>query len=291
MMFWTLLGAGCLSLTMTWALRRYALTRRSLIDVPNERSSHQTPTPRGGGVAIAIAFLGLLPALWVAGTLPSNMFIALGGAGALITLVGFLDDHRPVPTTWRLVAHFVAAAWVVGWLGGMPPLVFAGLHSVVRGGEQRPRRRLRRVVIEPLQLHGRYRRHCEHRSRGGLHRRDTALPHCSTGQSTLDRSGLTGGVGRRFWLLELAARPDLHGRRRQRFPRRDLGRFLGPGRLGRSRAVLGLDDSARCLHRRCERDSGTAGLARPSVRRGASHPRVPARSATGSGRTNPSAWP
>lgn len=127
MMFWTLLGAVGVSLTLTGVLRRYALTRRSLMDVPNERSSHQNPTPRGGGIAIAIAFLGLLPALWLGDRLSSSLFIALCGAGGLTAFVGFFDDHHPIPTIWRLVAHFVAAAWVVGWLGGMPPLTFAGL--------------------------------------------------------------------------------------------------------------------------------------------------------------------
>jgi Fuc2NAc and GlcNAc transferase len=128
LMFWTLLAAVCVSLTLTWVLRRYALTRSSLIDLPNERSSHRNPTPRGGGVAIAIAFLGLLPTLWVDGTLTASLFIPLFGAGGLIAFVGFLDDHHPLPASWRLVSHFAAAAWVVGWSGGMPPLTFAGVH-------------------------------------------------------------------------------------------------------------------------------------------------------------------
>ena len=72
MMFWTLLAAVCISLTLTWVLRRYALARSNLIDVPNERSRHQNPTPRGGGIAIAITFLGLMPVLWLSGALPSE---------------------------------------------------------------------------------------------------------------------------------------------------------------------------------------------------------------------------
>lgn len=128
MILWILLAAVLLSSTLTWALRRYALKRSSLIDVPNERSSHQNPTPRGGGVAIAVAFLGLLPALWFGGTLSSDMLIALCGAGTLIAIVGLLDDRSPVPSSWRLVAHFSAAAWVVWWLGGMPPLLLAGFE-------------------------------------------------------------------------------------------------------------------------------------------------------------------
>ena len=43
----------------TGLLRRYALSR-SLIDIPNSRSSHSVPTPRGGGVAIVVCFLRFL---------------------------------------------------------------------------------------------------------------------------------------------------------------------------------------------------------------------------------------
>lgn len=121
-----IVGAVCLSLTLTWAMRRYALTRR-LIDVPNERSSHANPTPRGGGVAIVVAFLGLLPLLWANGALRTDMFVALGGAGILIAGVGFWDDHRPVPAKWRLTAHFFGAAWLVAWCGGLPPVSVAGV--------------------------------------------------------------------------------------------------------------------------------------------------------------------
>ena len=76
---------------LTILLRRYALARR-LVDVPNERSSHQIPTPRGGGVAIVLTFLsGLLLRAWT-GLLAYPVMIGLEGAGALVALVGFLDE-------------------------------------------------------------------------------------------------------------------------------------------------------------------------------------------------------
>ena len=40
----------------TWLLRHYALARR-VLDIPNDRSSHNVPTPRGGGLSIVVAFL------------------------------------------------------------------------------------------------------------------------------------------------------------------------------------------------------------------------------------------
>src|SRR5215831_21235328 len=114
-----------LSLLLTGAVRRYAIARR-LLDHPNERSSHAAPTPRGGGVAIVVTFCAGLAWLAAAGRLAMQPTIALIGAGSLVALVGFVDDHRHVPAGLRLCAHFAAAAWALAWLGGLPPLLVFG---------------------------------------------------------------------------------------------------------------------------------------------------------------------
>ncbi|MGE6791822.1 MraY family glycosyltransferase [Pseudomonas guineae] len=117
-----------LSCGFTALLRRYALAR-SLMDVPNARSSHSLPTPRGGGVAIVITFLfSLCVAFFADMGIHSEFFYALVGAGLSIALLGFLDDHGHIAARWRLLGHFSAAAWALYWLGGMPPLaVFGGV--------------------------------------------------------------------------------------------------------------------------------------------------------------------
>ena len=109
MTYWLLLPvvAG-LSLVLTGGLRRYALAR-SLVDVPNARSSHSVPTPRGGGVAIVVSFLLALPWLAVAGLASWHLVWALLGAGAGVALLGFLDDHGHVASRWRLLVHFTHA--------------------------------------------------------------------------------------------------------------------------------------------------------------------------------------
>ena len=112
-----------LSFMLTAALRRYALRRR-LLDVPNARSSHSAPTPRGGGVAILLCFLGAIPVLYAQFGLPGSDALALAGAGALVALIGFLDDHGHIAARWRLLTHFGASAWALYWLGGLPPLAF-----------------------------------------------------------------------------------------------------------------------------------------------------------------------
>lgn len=122
MTIWWFLPALVLgSLILTGGLRRYALARQ-LMDVPNARSSHSVPTPRGGGVAIVLCFLASLPALYLAGVLTLPVMWALLGAGAWIALVGFLDDHGHIAARWRLLAHFIGAGWVLCLLGGLPEL-------------------------------------------------------------------------------------------------------------------------------------------------------------------------
>ncbi|MBL8447858.1 MAG: glycosyl transferase [Zoogloeaceae bacterium] len=107
---------------LTGCLRAYALRGERLLDVPNNRSSHTDPTPRGGGVAIVLAALGGM--LWgvMAGRISLEEGAALGGAGLAVAAIGFLDDHGHVAARWRLGVHFLAAGWLMAWLGGPPSL-------------------------------------------------------------------------------------------------------------------------------------------------------------------------
>lgn len=110
---------------LTWVLRRYALAS-SLMDIPNERSSHSVPTPRGGGVAIVLSFLAVLPFMGFVQWLPWPFVIGIVGAGAAVAVLGFLDDHGHIAARWRLLGHFSSAAWALFWLGGLPPLLLFG---------------------------------------------------------------------------------------------------------------------------------------------------------------------
>lgn len=122
---WLIPLVGGLSLILTAVLRRYALAR-SIMDIPNARSSHAVPTPRGGGVAIVLAFLLALVLLVTDSGTGQHGIIALGGAGALIAIIGFMDDHGHIAARWRLLGHFLAAAWALAWLGGLPALEVFG---------------------------------------------------------------------------------------------------------------------------------------------------------------------
>ncbi len=114
-----------LSLLLTALLRRYALSR-SLLDVPNARSSHSIPTPRGGGVAIVIAFLLATIVLAGVGQISVETSMAVVGAGGLVAMIGFMDDHGHIAARWRLLGHFAAAVWALVWSGGLAPLSVMG---------------------------------------------------------------------------------------------------------------------------------------------------------------------
>lgn len=126
-----LLGAEVASAILTWLVRRYAL-RSALLDVPNERSLHRTPTPRGGGIAIVVVTLVGLAGFAATGVIPSSVAWTLGVGGALVGAVGWLDDRRGVSAPVRALVHTVAALWAVAWVWGEPaPAAILGAIGIV----------------------------------------------------------------------------------------------------------------------------------------------------------------
>lgn len=119
-------GAFLAAWWLTGRVRRYALERQ-LFDVPNARSSHSVATPRGGGIAIVLITLATFLLAGLLGVLNWPHIWGLLGGGAVAAAIGFVDDHRHIARRWRLLAHVVAAIWVLAWLGGMPPVGTLGV--------------------------------------------------------------------------------------------------------------------------------------------------------------------
>jgi Fuc2NAc and GlcNAc transferase len=119
-MYAFLVAAFIAAYLFTGLLRRYAL-RSGVIDIPNARSSHAVPTPRGGGLSFVLVFfaalaamLGLQQARW---GIDANVLWALLSGGGLAALIGFIDDHGHVPARWRFLTHLGAAALALYFLG------------------------------------------------------------------------------------------------------------------------------------------------------------------------------
>lgn len=138
-----------LSYAGVWMIRRWA-TQRQIMDVPNERSSHEQPTPIGGGLAIVVltAVIWLLSISLLQTDSWLRMVLPVIGA-CLIAAVGWLDDMQPLSSRVRFGAHSLAAvlaivafgAWQqitipivgsfhIGWLGyGITFLWIVGLTN------------------------------------------------------------------------------------------------------------------------------------------------------------------
>jgi Fuc2NAc and GlcNAc transferase len=120
-----LIAVFAISFFITGAIRRYALARQ-LMDIPNARSSHSVPTPRGGGVGFVVAFLLALPILVWMGAVDVRGALALGIPGLMVAVLGFIDDHGHVAARWRLLGHFAASVIGLWLLNGLPPVEVAG---------------------------------------------------------------------------------------------------------------------------------------------------------------------
>jgi len=121
LIFWLMPATTIICLILTGMARNYALARR-LLDIPNARSSHVVATPRGGGVAIVLGYLGAVAFLLVGDAIAQPVAWALLGSGGVIALLGFWDDHGHIAAKWRLTGHLVAAIWSLAWMKGMPAL-------------------------------------------------------------------------------------------------------------------------------------------------------------------------
>jgi len=111
-----------------WVYRRVAI-KINIIDIPNERSSHTVPTPRGAGVAVAATwFLALGYIFFVKKGIESSLFYALSG-GILLSIAGIIDDIWNISPKIRLFVQLFVSAWALYFLGGLK-LVDLGFYSV-----------------------------------------------------------------------------------------------------------------------------------------------------------------
>jgi UDP-N-acetylmuramyl pentapeptide phosphotransferase/UDP-N-acetylglucosamine-1-phosphate transferase len=116
--FWTIVapltGASAAAATYGLIILLFPLLHRLALVRPNARSSHATPTPQGGGLAVVTATIVITAAIAgpAAGDRAGEVMIGLGAA-ALLVVVGVIDDIRSVPTAPRLLAQAAAVALVV----------------------------------------------------------------------------------------------------------------------------------------------------------------------------------
>ena len=103
---------------LTWVIRLYAL-KHQVLDMPNQRSSHTIPTPRGGGLAIVLTFTFAFVYLFVHDLSTDYQLFALSST-LLVAMIGFIDDHVSIAARWRFLIHITAASLVLWFCQGLP---------------------------------------------------------------------------------------------------------------------------------------------------------------------------
>ncbi len=101
--------AALLSFGLTPVVMRAAF-RLKVLDYPDARKMHASPTPLLGGLAVYVA-CGM--SILANSILDAQVAAILAGAGLLV-VIGFVDDLRTVPAAVKLAAQLVAAAAVIG---------------------------------------------------------------------------------------------------------------------------------------------------------------------------------
>lgn len=105
--------------TLLTGLVRYFAQKHALLDIPNERSSHERPTPRSGGIAMVLSFSLAIAYLLYQQLIPLTLASALLAGGAIIAVIGYLDDHLGhIAPYWRILVHISAAIIALICLGG-----------------------------------------------------------------------------------------------------------------------------------------------------------------------------
>ncbi len=115
---------GFLSFLLTYIIKKIA-NRFRIIDIPNERSSHVLPTPRGGGLAIVITWYIGISILFYFNRIESSLYYALL-CGAFLAIVSLIDDVINLKPIFRLLAQVITALGAFIFLKGINTVFIAG---------------------------------------------------------------------------------------------------------------------------------------------------------------------
>ncbi|HTL88182.1 MAG TPA: glycosyltransferase family 4 protein [Leptolyngbya sp.] len=113
-----LLASGSLSFVLVAAIKQYL--SRFLLDIPNDRSSHTQPTPRGGGLGFVIAFALTSAVIVSLDWQRSRELLAIWAALIPLIVVGIFDDRGDVPARIRYLVQLSAAGIAIVAFGAFP---------------------------------------------------------------------------------------------------------------------------------------------------------------------------
>jgi Fuc2NAc and GlcNAc transferase len=91
--------------------------RLGILDTPNERSSHEVVTPRGGGISFVIIFSICISIMYAIGSVTIELYLSFIVGGLVVGGIGLWDDYSHVNVGVRLFVHFLAAITALVLMG------------------------------------------------------------------------------------------------------------------------------------------------------------------------------
>jgi Fuc2NAc and GlcNAc transferase len=107
---------------------KWIAIKKSLVDIPNDRSSHTIPTPHGGGIAIAVTWFLGISYLYHIEDIDSSLYFALV-AGIILSIVSYFDDLHELSARLRIAVQGLVALLGLYFLGGFHSL-YLGVFSL-----------------------------------------------------------------------------------------------------------------------------------------------------------------
>lgn len=87
--------------------------RQGLLDIPNHRSSHIEPTPRGGGLVFILLYLVMLVVSLLLKKIHFQLFLYYFIPVLFIALISFLDDNINLSAKWRFSVQFFSVIFAM----------------------------------------------------------------------------------------------------------------------------------------------------------------------------------
>jgi Fuc2NAc and GlcNAc transferase len=103
-----------------------------LLDHPNQRSSHDSAVPRGGGIIFSTLWMITLLVFWTLDFIDSFVLLSFLPGAAVITAIGFYDDCCNASRRLRLIIQTLVAfgLWVLVWKTQQPWLAASSYHGL-----------------------------------------------------------------------------------------------------------------------------------------------------------------
>lgn len=116
--FLTHLAFATVLFVLSVALTRLMLHQVRIMDMPNPRSSHQTPTPKSGGISIVCTFLVGAAAIFFIGEktrIREDYFIGFVFSAILVAGISLYDDIKNKPFVIKMATQLVAVLLVLAF--------------------------------------------------------------------------------------------------------------------------------------------------------------------------------